>query len=355
MAQTINMTASDNGPAESKTIGKLLEDIVKNVGDIRNNMKGGGLGVKSTDSFGNSTDGTFQKGDDYDDNLTALATASEKLPEYKGKLINALVSERGGLGLATTSTTLDGLISAVEAIALNKHDCETLANDEDEYGKYYRLDLGEAFNIPAGYHTGLRIIAKDDDECEDEAHLNIGATRYTAPLPGDASLVINSTAVNKINENGDYFYDSPSHIEQTGYYGLTTVTIDPPDLQSIAGNRTLAAASDVLKGTWFVGTEGMTEGTLKYETYEIASDALPAPGAAMEIISAPEDKAYKEIKINPIPPHYLDISDGGTPVAGTVNLSDMKGNVTFSMNTPTYVKSIGVTITNDIYDTLCSI
>lgn len=354
MAQ-INMTASDNGTSDELTIGKLLENIVDNVDTIRNNMKGGGLGVKSVDSFGNSTDGTFQAGDAFDDNLAALATASGKLPEYKGRLINALVSERGGLGLATTSTTLDGLISAVEGIG--KHDCEDFATATDDYGKYIPLGLGEAFIIPRGYHTGTRIIAVDDDECENEDHLNIGMTRYTAPLPGGASLVINNTAVNAIDGDGNYIYDSPYHIKQTGYYGLTTVTIDPPDLQSIADqtNKTLATASDVLKDSWFVGAEGMTKGTLEYGTCEIASSDLPAPGSAVKTVSAPENIAYKEVKINPIPSHYLDISDGGTSVTGTVNLSDMKGTVTFSMNQPKYVKDIEVKVINDIYDILCSI
>lgn len=357
MAQKIDLTVSDSGSSTVPaipTIGELLEDIVTNVDIIRNNMKGGGLGVKSVDSFGNSTDGTFQKGDGYDDKLEELAAASEKLPVCKGKLLNKLgPTESGGLGLAPANATLEILAQAVED--MTKHDCKSLANDEDEYGKFYRLDLGEAFNIPVGYHTGLRIIAKDDDECEAEAHLNIGATRYTAPLPGDASLVINSTAVNKINENGDYFYDSPSHIEQTGYYGLTTVTIDPPDLQSIAGNRTLAAASDVLKGTWFVGTEGMTEGTLEVRPITISEDDMPAPGGQPKTIEAKDGIVYNKIVVTPIPSHYLDISDGGKPVSETVNLSEMKGGVELKMETPAYVSNISININNDIYDILSKI
>lgn len=369
MAQ-INMTANDNGPSNALTIGELLENIVDNVDTIRGNMKGGGLGVKSVDSFGNSTDGTFMRGSDSDDDLAKLATASDKLPEYKGRLYKKLVKDPNSsdtLGLIdkpinedSNPVSLNTLIAAVEGIT--KHDCESYLDNfekgEDDAGEYIKLGLKEAFAIPKGYHTGdVRIIAVDDDECENEAHLNIGATRYTAPLPGDASLVINNTAVNKIDSNGNYIYDAPNHIQQAGYYGLTTVTIDPPDLQSIADqtNKTLAEASDVLKGSWFVGAEGMTQGTLQYETYEIASSDLPIPGAAMKVIDAPEDKVYKQIKVNPIPSHYLDISDGGTEVKGTVNLSEMKGNVTFSMNTPTYVKSVGVSVINDIYDILCSI
>jgi hypothetical protein len=353
MAQ-INMTANDNGETGALTIDQLLENIVGNVDTIRNNMKGGGLGVKSVDSFGNSTDGTFQSGDLKDDNLAALATASEKLPEYKGRLINALVTERGGLGLATTSTTLDGLIRAVEDIALSKHTCEDLATATDDYGKYIPLNLGGVITISPGYHTGgMRIIAVDDDECENEAHLNIGATRYTAPLPGDASLVINNDAVNRIDADGNYVYDSPNHIEQKGYYGLTTVTIDPPDLQDIAGSRTLATEDYVVSGTWFVGAEGLTEGALEFDTCTIASSDLPAPGSAVKIVSAPDDIAYKEVKISPIPDYYLNTSGGGTPVVGTVKLSEMTGNVTFLMDQPKYVKSIKVdVIIDDIYNTL---
>jgi hypothetical protein len=359
MAQKIDLTVNDSGSSTVPaipTIGELLEDIVTNVDIIRNNMKGGGLGVKSVDSFGNSTDGTFQQGDGYDDKLEELAAASEKLPVCKGKLLNKLgPTESGGLGLAPANATLETLAQAVEDI--DKHDCKSFATATDDYGEYIPLNLGEAFSIPKGYHTGTRIIAVDDDECENADHLNIGATRYTAPLPGDNSLVINNTEVNAIDGDGNYIYDSPYHIKQTGYYGLTTVTIDPPDLQSIADQtgKTLATASDVLKDSWFVGAEGMTKGTLEYGTCEIESSDLPAPGSAVKTVSAPENIAYKEVKINPIPSHYLDISDGGKPVNETVNLSEMKGHVELKMDSPAYVRSINININNDIYGILCSI
>lgn len=348
MAQNINMTPNDNGPDTDKTVGELLDDIVSNVDTIRNNMKGGGLGVKSVDSFGNSEDGTFQTGDAYDDKLETLANASATLPICKGKLLKKLGPIKdGGWGLAPANATLETLAQAVAEI--DKHNCDSLATATDESGKYIPLNLGEAFFIPTGYHTGTRIIAVDDDECENEAHLNIGATRYTAPLPGDASLVINSTRVNTIDGDGKYEYDAQYGIKQSSYYGLTTVTIDPPDLQSIAGNKTLATQDYVVDGTWFVGENGLTEGTLKFDTCTIASSDLPAPGSAVKIITAPDDIAYKEVKISPIPDRYLDTSGGGTVVTGTVNLSEMKGNVTFLMDQAKYVKSIKVDVINDIY------
>ena len=369
MAQ-INMTASDNGPSNALTIGELIENIIDNVDTIRNNMKGGGLGVNSVESFGNSTDGTFMRGSGSDDALVALATASEKLPEYKGRLYKKLVKDptiSDTLGLVDKPAnedsypiSLNTLIAAVEGIT--KHDCESYLENfekgEDDTGEYIKLGLKEAFAIPAGYHTGgVRIIAVDDDECENEAHLNIGATRYTAPLPGDPSLVINNTAVNKIDKNGNYYFDSSGTIEQTGFYGLTTVTIDPPNLTKIAGQtgKTLAEAGDVLSGTWFVGAGGMTKGELEFETRTIESSELPAPGTGIKTITAPDSVVYKEIKVSLSADQYLDISDGPTPVTGTVNLSEMKGNVTFSMMQPKYVQITGISVINDIYDKLCGI
>lgn len=357
MAQKIDLTVSDSGSSTVPaipTIGELLEDIVTNVDIIRNNMKGGGLGVKSVDSFGNSTDGTFQKGDGYDDKLEELAAASEKLPVCKGKLLNKLgPTASGGLGLAPANATLEILAQAVED--MTKHDCKSLANDEDEYGKYYRLDLGEAFIIPVGYHTGLRIIAKDNDECENEWHTNLGVTKYTAPLPGENALVINSDAVNTIDSDGNYKYDSSGTIEQSGYYGLTTVTIDPPDLQSIAGNKTLATPGYVMEGYSFVGADGMEEGTLEVRPITISEDDMPAPGGQPKTIEAKDGIVYNKIVVAPIPSHYLDISDGGKPVSETVNLSEMKGGVELKMETPAYVSNISININNDIYDILSKI
>lgn len=357
MAQKIDLTVSDSGSSTVPaipTIGELLEDIVTNVDIIRNNMKGGGLGVKSVDSFGNSTDGTFQQGDGYDDKLEELAAASEKLPVCKGKLLNKLgPTKSGGLGLAPANATLETLAQAVED--MTKHDCKTLATATDDYGEYIPLNLGEAFTIPTGYHTGTRIIAVDDDECENEWHTNLGVTRYTAPLPGENALVINSDAVNTIDSDGNYKYDSSGTIEQSGYYGLTTVTIDPPDLQSIAGNRTLATAGYVLEGHWFVGAEGMKEGALEVRPITISEDDMPAPGGQPKTIEAKDGIVYNKIVVTPIPSHYLDISDGGKPVSETVNLSEMKGHVELKMDSPAYVRSINININNDIYGILCSI
>lgn len=357
MAQKIDLTVSDSGSSTVPalpTIGELLEDIVTNVDIIRNNMKGGGLGVKSVDSFGNSTDGTFQQGDGYDDKLEELAAASEKLPVCKGKLLNKLgPTKSGGLGLAPANATLETLAQAVED--MTKHDCKTLATATDDYGEYIPLNLGEAFTIPTGYHTGTRIIAVDDDECENEWHTNLGVTRYTAPLPGENALVINSDAVNTIDSDGNYKYDSSGTIEQSGYYGLTTVTIDPPDLQSIAGNRTLATAGYVLEGHWFVGAEGMKEGTLEVRPITISEDDMPAPGGQPKTIEAKDGIVYNKVVVTPIPSHYLDISDGGKPVSETVNLSEMKGGVELKMETPAYVSNISININNDIYDILSKI
>jgi hypothetical protein len=354
MAQNkINMTPTYNKTGD--TIAELLADIVSNTATIRDNMKGGGLGAKSKTNFINEVDESVHIADTTNDKLERLALISEKLPNFKGRLHNKLVDD---LGVTVATTSLETLVQAVEGI--DKHNCESHPDiKEDEYGKYIPLGLKEAFAIPTGYHTGnVRIIAVDDDECENEAHLNIGPTKYTGPLPGDISLVINSSlGVNKIDSAGNYYYDDQNHIEQKPYYGLTEVTIVPPDLQSIADSmeKALVTPGEVLKGSVFVGKDGVDVGTLEFKKYTIQSSDLPAPGSAMKYIEPVEGLVYKDIEIHPIPDHYLDISGGGTEVTGTVNLSGMMGNVTLNMSTPTYVKSVNVTIYNDIYDQLCSI
>lgn len=357
---TPDFVGSGSGTSSSggnPTIGTLLNNIIDDIDTIRDNMKGGGLGVKSKDAFVNTTDGTTQAGDTTDDNLDALATASAKLPEYKGKLVDKLAAL--GVIQRTTNPDLLKIVTAVQGI--DKHNCADHPNiKQDGQGPYIPLGLKEAFAIPKGYHTGgIRIIAVDDDECENDAHLNIGATKYTAPLPGDANLVINNTSVNKVDSDGKYVYDAPNHIQQESYYGLTSVTIVPPDLEAIAaekGVEHLAEESEVLKGFGFVDGTGFHVGTLEAVTYEIESEDIPAPGEKAKTILLPSEEMAKEITINPIPSHYLDISDGGKEVTGSVKLSDMTNqNVLFTDNTPKYVKSINISVVNDIYETLSKI
>ena len=356
---TPDFVGSGSGTSSSggnPTIGTLLNNIIADVDTIRDNMKGGGLNVKSKDAFVNSEDGTTQVGDTTDDNLDTLATASANLPLYKGKLVNKLA----GLGVIqkTTNPNLSKIVEAVEGI--DKHNCESFATKQDGQGKYIPLGLGEAWSIPKGYHTGnVRIIAVDDDECENNAHLNIGATKYTAPLPGDANLIINNTSVNRVDSNGNYVYDAQNHIQQASYYGLTSVTIVPPDLDAIATENkveNLADASEVLKGFGFVNKDGFQVGTLEAVTYEVASSDIPIPGTSAVTKNLPNDKMAKAVKINPIPSYYLNISDGGKEVTGTVNLSNMTNqDVSFSHDTPQYVKSINISVVNDIYEKLSKI
>lgn len=149
---------------------------------------------------------------------TNIATQIARIQTDKNTIRTKLVD----LGLATSTDNLDALASAVAGIA-NKGAVNATVKE------------GETYSIPAGYHNGSGVVSG---------------------VAGGGNYTLQTKSVTPTKEQQAVTADS-------GYYGLTSVTVAaiPENYQDVSA--TTAIAGDVLTGKVFTDADGVvTTGTM---------------------------------------------------------------------------------------------
>ena len=149
---------------------------------------------------------------------TNIATQIARIQTDKNTIRTKLVD----LGLATSTDNLDTLASAVAGIA-NKGAVNATVKE------------GETYSIPAGYHNGSGVVSG---------------------VSGGGNYSLQTKTVTPTKEQQSVTADS-------GYYGLTSVTVAaiPENYQDVSA--TTAVAGDVLTGKVFTDADGVvTTGTM---------------------------------------------------------------------------------------------
>lgn len=149
---------------------------------------------------------------------TNIATQIARIQTDRNTIRTKLVD----LGLATSTDNLDTLASAVSSIA-NKGAVNATVKE------------GETYNIPAGYHNGSGVVSG---------------------VSGGGNYTLQTKSVTPTKEQQSVTADS-------GYYGLTSVTVAaiPENYQDVSA--TTAVAADVLTGKIFTDVDGVvTTGTM---------------------------------------------------------------------------------------------
>lgn len=149
---------------------------------------------------------------------TNIATQIARIQTDKNTIRTKLVD----LGLATSTDNLDALASAVAGIA-NKGAVNATVKE------------GETYSIPAGYHNGSGVVSG---------------------VAGGGNYTLQTKSVTPTKEQQAVTADS-------GYYGLTSVTVAaiPENYQDVSA--TTAVAGDVLTGKVFTDADGVvTTGTM---------------------------------------------------------------------------------------------
>lgn len=277
---------------------------------------------------------------------------------------NAIRAKLVELGLAASTATLDACADAIEGIA-NKGAVNASVQE------------GETYTIPAGYHNGSGVVAG---------------------VAGGGNYSLQEKSVTPTKKQQSITADS-------GYYGLSGVTVGaiPEAYQDVSS--TTAAAGDVLTGKVFVLADGtVTTGTManngtvtktldtstvKYEitagyhsgtgTVSITlEEKSVTPSKSAQTITPTSGKVLSKVTVAAIPDAYQDVTgvtatadkvlDGayfvtsaGVKTEGTManNGSATKtidGLTTTSVTIPAgYTTGGTVSLTSDIEDALAAI
>ena len=289
----------------------------------------------------------------------SIATEISRIQTDRNTIRNKMID----FGLAESTSNLDALAAAVDGIA----NCGAVSAQVQE---------GDTYTIPKGYHNGSGTVSG---------------------VAGGGNYNLQSKSVTPTKQQQSITPDS-------GYYGLSDVTVGaiPEAYQDVSS--VTAAAGDVLTGKVFVDKAGKTtagtmpnNGTVnKTLTAEDTSYTIPkgyhggagkvqiltesktaTPTKSSQTITPTEGKVLASVEVEAIPPAYVDTTDA-TAVAGDIlsgktayakgikvtgsmaNNGAIAGNIdgltTTSYDVPAgYTSGGSVSLTSDIEDALAAI
>ena len=293
----------------------------------------------------------------------SIATEISRIQSNKTTIRAKLVE----LGMATNTDNLDRLAAAIESL-VNRGAVSVTVTE------------GKTYTIPAGYHNGSGTVTAVSDS-EGDAEMYKLQSKNATPTKKQQSITPDS-----------------------GYYGLSDVTISPiPDAYQDVTSVT-AVAGDVLTGKIFVAADGtvvtgtMTNNNTVAKTLDVTtiSYTIPkgyhsgtgkvqivletktvTPTKSVQDITPTTGKVLSKVTVAAIPDNYVDTSDAdavaanildnktayvkGSKVEGTMpNNGDTSGSIdgitTVSLTIPAGYTSGGtVTLTSDIEDALAAI
>lgn len=289
----------------------------------------------------------------------SVATEISRLQTNRNTIRTKLVE----LGLATSTSNLDALATAIEGIV--KRGAVSVTVKE-----------GETYTIPAGYHDGAGTVSG---------------------VSGGGNYSLQSKTVTPTKSKQAITSDD-------GYYGLSDVTVNaiPDNYQDVSS--VTAAAGDVLVGKIYVTSGGVvTTGTMANNgavsqtlsgttvTYTIPAgyhngkgtvkivleEKSVTPTKAAQTITAKSGKVLSKVTVAAIPDNYIDTTDAdataenildgkfayvdGVKIEGTManNGSTTKtidGLTTTSVSIPSgYTTGGTVSLTGDIEEALAAI
>ena len=293
----------------------------------------------------------------------SIATEISRIQSNKTTIRAKLVE----LGMATNTDNLDRLAAAIESLA-NRGAVSVTVTE------------GKTYTIPAGYHNGSGTVTAVSD-AEGDAEMYKLQSKNATPTKKQQSITPDS-----------------------GYYGLSDVTISPiPDAYQDVTSVT-AVAGDVLTGKIFVAADGtvvtgtMANNNTVAKTLDVTtiSYTIPkgyhsgtgkvqivletktvTPTKSAQDITPTTGKVLSKVTVAAIPDNYVDTSDAdavaanildnktayvkGSKVEGTMpNNGDTSGSIdgitTTSLTIPAGYTSGGTgTLTSDIEDALAAI
>jgi len=233
------------------------------------------------------------------------------------------------LGMATNTDNLDALATAIEGL-VNRGAVQV------------EILEGTSYTIPAGYHNGSGTVKAMTDTTGEAEKYKLQAKTAT-PTKSQQSVTPDS-----------------------GYYGLSAVTVNPiPDAYQNVTSVT-AAAGNVLTGKVFVTADGtVTTGTMKNNgavtktldattiTYTIPvgyhngsgkvtivlETKTVTPTKATQSITPTSGKVLSKVTVNPIPDNFVD-STGATATAEQI----LDGQTAFIGGTDTSGNAIGIEV-----------
>ena len=293
----------------------------------------------------------------------SIATEISRIQSNKTTIRAKLVE----LGMATNTDNLDKLAAAIESLV-------------NQGAVSVTVTEGKTYTIPAGYHNGSGTVTAISD-AEGDAEMYRLQSKNATPTKTQQSITPDS-----------------------GYYGLSDVTVAPiPDAYQDVTSVT-AVAAEVLTGKIIVAADGaiitgtMTNNgavektldvtTITYTipkgyhsgtgTVKIALETKTVtPTKSAQDITPTTGKVLSKVTVAAIPDNYVDTSDAdavaanildnktayvkGSKVEGTMpNNGDTSGSIdgitTTSLTIPAGYTSGGtVTLTSDIEDALAAI
>lgn len=293
----------------------------------------------------------------------SIATEISRIQSNKTTIRAKLVE----LGMATNTDNLDKLAAAIESLV-------------NQGAVSVTVTEGKTYTIPAGYHNGSGTVTAVSD-AEGDAEMYKLQSKNATPTKRQQSITPDS-----------------------GYYGLSDVTVAPiPDAYQDVTSVT-AVAAEVLTGKIIVAADGaiitgtMTNNgavektldvtTITYTipkgyhsgtgTVKIALETKTVtPTKSAQDITPTKGKVLSKVTVAAIPDNYVDTSDAdavaanildnktayvkGSKVEGTMpNNGDTSGSIngitTTSLTIPAGYTSGGtVTLTSDIEDALAAI
>lgn len=293
----------------------------------------------------------------------SIATEISRIQSNKTTIRAKLVE----LGMATNTDNLDRLAAAIESLV-------------NQGAVSVTVTEGKTYTIPAGYHNGSGTVTAISDAAGDAETYKLQSKNAT-PTKKQQSITPDS-----------------------GYYGLSDVTISPiPDAYQDVTSVT-AVAGDVLTGKIFVASDGtvvtgtMTNNNTVAKTLDattiyytipkgyhsgtgkvqiVLETKTVTPTKSAQDITPTTGKVLSKVTVAAIPDNYVDTSDAdavaanildnktayvkGSKVEGTMpNNGDTSGSIdgitTTSLTIPAGYTSGGtVTLTSDIEDALAAI
>ena len=216
---------------------------------------------------------------------------------------NTIRSKMVELGLATATSKIDALATAVDGI-------------ENKGAVNAQVQEGETYTIPKGYHNGAGVVAG---------------------VSGGGNYNLQEKSITPTKSQQEVTPDS-------GYYGLSGVTVAAIPSNYNDTDAVTAGAADVLSGKVIIDKSGDTiAGTMPNngavnKTLEIGTEAYTIPKGyhsgsgtvsistekktvtptkAIQTITPEDGKVLSQVTVDAIPLAYQDVS-GVTATAGTV-------------------------------------